>query len=97
MWGKGVLKKRPKDVSQEKSICKSSLICLIFAAVEALLLKTFRSAPMSLESKWLDFARWNLKTEITSSKSRIMKHNLYNIFSRVYRLFLPIFRMSIFY
>ena len=25
-----------------------------------------------------------------------MKHNLYNIFPRVYRLFLPIFRKSIF-
>ena len=42
------------------------------------------------------FAQCNLKTEITFSKSGIMKHNLYNIFSRVYRLFLSIFRKSIF-
>ena len=96
--GEGGLRNVQRTFLGKKSICKSSLICLIFAAVEALLFtKTSRSAPMSLESKWLDFARWNLKTEITFSKSRIMKHSLYNIFSRVYRLLLPIFRMSIFY
>ena len=30
------------------------------------------------------FAWWNLKTEITFSKSRIMKHNLYKLSSQGY-------------
>ena len=52
--GRGSLRNVQRTFLGKKSICKSSLICLIFAAVEALLFtKTFRSAPMSLESKWL--------------------------------------------
>ena len=54
MWGKGVLKKHPKDVSQEKINLQVFPNLPNFAAVEALLFtKTFRSAPMSLQSKWL--------------------------------------------
>ena len=56
--GKGSQRNIQRTFLERKSIFESSLISLIFAAVEALLFtKTFRSVPffflMSMQCKWL--------------------------------------------